>query len=50
MVPQVTKVVRPASASSNQPNSARGTGGVLKVRKGPGSGGNQGKTLRINKN
>lgn len=49
MVPQLTKVVRPASAVSNQPNSARGSTGVLKVRKGPNAG-NQGKTLRINKN
>ena len=50
MVPQMTKVVRPTSANNNQPGSARGNGGVLKVRKGPGAGGNQGKTLRINKN
>jgi len=51
MVPQVTKVPRPQSSNTNQPNSARGQkGGVLNVRKGPNAGGNQGKTLRINKN
>lgn len=52
MVPQVTKVARPQSSNTNnQPNSARGQkGGVLNVRKGPNAGGNQGKTLRINKN
>lgn len=51
MVPQVTKVARPQSSNTIQPNSARGQkGGVLNVRKGPNAGGNQGKTLKINKN